>query len=526
MTSQTDKAGTDGGAQSTPGKASPLSFPELMLLTIAAGLATFMEILDITIANVSIPTISGSLGVSPNQGTWIISAYSVAAAIAIPLTGWLARRVGEVKLFVASVFAFTLISTLAAFSTNLPMLVSLRLLQGFVSGPMVPLSQTLLVRNFPPEKRGTALGLWAMTIILAPVCGPLLGGYISDNYHWSWIFLINIPVGIFCVTAIAMLMRGRETPIIKVPLDTVGLALMVVGIGALQLMIETGKEYDWFESSYIIALAVISVVALTFFIAWVWLSPQPIVDLRLFKDTNFRYGVIVLALGYMTFFGSVVVVPLWLQTVMGYTPFRAGLAIAPLGLFMLVLSPIIGKNVAKLNLRFLATIAFTVMGAVSFWNSFFSLDIDFFQIIYPRFIQGLGMACFFIPLQNLTLSNIPLDRMASATSLSNFFRTLAAAVGTAVSVTMWERLASHHRARLVDNISEYSNARMVYSEFLARTGLDQIQSNAVVERVINAHSSMLATNQFFMYSAAAFFSLTILVWFIKPVKRAMHPAGR
>lgn len=520
MTSQIIKAGTGAGATGVPGKAKPLSSSQLILLAVAAGLATFMEILDITIANVSIPTISGSLGVSPNQGTWIISAYAIAAAIAIPLTGWLARRIGEVRLFVSSVFAFTVISALAALSTNLPMLVALRLLQGFVSGPMVPLSQTILVRNFAPEKRGTALAFWAMMAVLAPVCGPLLGGYISDNFHWAWIFLINIPIGIFCVAAIATLMRGQETPTVKSPLDIVGLALMVIGIGALQLMIETGKDYDWFESSYIVTLAVISGVTLTFFVAWAWLSSQPIVDLRLFKDTNFRYGIILLALGYMTFFGSVVVVPLWLQSVMGYTPFRAGLAIAPIGLFPLVLSPIIGKNVARLNLRLLVTIAFTVMGSVALWNSFFALDIDFFQIIYPRLFQGLGMSCFFIPLQNLALSNILPDRMASATSLLNFFRTLAAAMGTAISVTMWERLASRHRAWLVENISEYTNAKTAYSEFLLRTGMAPHQSDAVVELVVNAHSSMLATNQFFRYSAVAFFTLALLVWFIKPVRKA------
>jgi MFS transporter, DHA2 family, multidrug resistance protein len=290
----------------------PLHGAPLVMLTIATALSTFMEILDITIANVSIPTISGALGVSSSQGTWIISSYSVAAAIAVPLTGWLARRVGEVKLFTISVLLFTLMSALAAFSVNLPMLVTLRLLQGFVSGPMVPLSQTLLVRNFPPEKRGAAMGLWAMTVILAPIAGPLLGGYISDNYHWSWIFLINIPIGLFGGITVWTLMRKYEAPTMKVPLDVVGLILLVVGVGSLQLMLEIGKDYDWFASSFIVALAIIAAVTLTFFIAWVLTSHQPIVDLHLFNDKNFRFGVIVLSVGFMTYFGTVVIVPLWL----------------------------------------------------------------------------------------------------------------------------------------------------------------------------------------------------------------------
>lgn len=523
MSTQATAPGASGAAQPTP--PAPLQGPALILLTIAAALSTFMEILDITIANVSIPTIAGSLGVSSSQGTWIISAYSVAAAIAVPLTGWLARRIGEVKLFVFSVLAFTFMSALAAFSVNLPMLVILRLLQGLVSGPMVPLSQTLLVRNFPPEKRGAALGLWAMTVILAPICGPLMGGYISDNYHWSWIFLINIPIGLFGAIAIWTLMRKRDSATKKIPIDGIGLALMVTGIGSLQLMLEIGKDYDWFASPFIIALGVIAIVALTFFIAWVLMSDQPIVDLQLFGDLNFRYGVILLSVGFMTYFGSVVVFPLWLQTVMGYTSAQAGMAMAPIGIFTLILSPIIGRNITRLNLRALATFAFIVMGAVSLWNSLMSLDVDFWDIVNPRLVQGIGMACFFMPVQSLMLSNITPDRMAAASGLSNFLRTLGAAMGTAISVTLWEHLATSHHARLVENVTAYSPVGNEYFNTLKASGLSAEQAYATMERMINAQSYMLATNQFFVVCAIAFFALTGLVWLTKPKKLASAPSG-
>ena len=496
----------------------PLTGPALLLLTIAAALSTFMEILDITIANVSIPTIAGALGVSTSQGTWIISAYSVAAAIAVPLTGWLARRIGEVKLFVISVLAFTLMSTLAAFSVNLPMLVGFRLLQGLVSGPMVPLSQTLLVRNFPPEKRGAAMGIWAMTVIVAPICGPLLGGYISDNFHWSWIFLINIPIGLFGSLTIWTLMHKRDSATARLPLDIVGLVLMVIGIGSLQLMLEIGKDHDWFASPLITALGLIALVALTFFIAWTLTSRQPVVDLSLFKDINFRYGVILLSVGFMTYFGSVVIFPLWLQTVMGYTAAQAGMAMAPIGIFTLILSPIIGKNVARLNLRVLATFSFCVMGGVSFWNSFMSLDVTFWNIVNPRLVQGIGMACFFLPVQSLMLSNITPDRMAAASGLSNFLRTLGAAMGTAISVTAWERLASSHHARLTENVSAFSSQSNSYLGLLQSGGLSLEQAYAAIERVITAQSLMLATNQFFAYCAVAFFLLTGVVWLTRPRK--------
>ncbi len=496
----------------------PLQGRALLLLTVAAALSTFMEILDITIANVSIPTIAGALGVSTSQGTWIISAYSVAAAISVPLTGWMARRFGEVRLFVMSVLAFTLMSTLAAFSFNLPMLVALRLLQGFVSGPMVPLSQTLMVRNFPPEKRGAAMGLWAMTVIIAPICGPLLGGFISDNFHWSWIFLINIPIGLFGSLTVWTLMKKRDSATVKMPLDGIGLLLLVLGVGCLQLMLEIGKDYDWFESSFIITLAMLAVIGLTFFIAWTWTSKQPVVDLKLLKDKNFRYGVILLSVGFMTYFCTVVVVPLWLQSVMGYNATQAGMAMAPIGIFTVILSPIIGKNVARLNLRLLATMAFLILGSVCLWNSRMTLDVTFWDIVNPRLLQGVGLAFFFIPVQSLMLANITPDRMAAASGLSNFLRTAGAAMGTAISVTAWEHLSSSHRAHLVENITPYSTPSLQLMDSLHSAGMTTEQSYAVLDRTIGAQSFMLATNDFFLYCAVAFYLLTGLVWLTRAKK--------
>lgn len=496
----------------------PLQGIKLIMLCIAAATATFMEILDITISNVAIPAISGSLGIAISQGTWIISAYSVAAAIAVPITGWAAKRYGEVRLFVISVIAFTIASALAAFATNLCMIGTFRFIQGFVSGPMVPLSQTLIIRAFPPEKKGVAMSIWAMTVILAPICGPLLGGYISDNWHWSWIFLINIPPGLMCAITVYLLMSKRDSPTQNVPLDYMGLILLIVGIGSLQLMLELGRDADWFSSTYIVVLAITAVVGLTFFIGWALTHPTPIVDLRLFKDRNFCYGSIILSVGFMIYFGIVVILPLWLQTIMHYTATDTGLVIAPVGIGMIIFAPIVGKNINRLNLQIILSLGFFIMGAVSMWNGFMALHIDYAHIVYPRLLQGVGMACFFIPVQSLMLSNISTDKTASAAGLSNFLRALATAFSSASSVTLWENMTQYNRANLVEHFNGFTPTAQNYIDALKLRGIEGQQALAVIERTIHEESAMVSTNTFFFYCGGAFFALIFLVWLTKRIK--------
>ncbi|HJV97211.1 MAG TPA: DHA2 family efflux MFS transporter permease subunit, partial [Albitalea sp.] len=297
----------------------PLTGSALALVTVGLSLGTFMQVLDTTISNVSIPAIAGDLAASPNQGTWVITSFAVSNAIMLPITGWLARRVGEVRLFVAATLLFTVASWLCGLATNLPMLIAFRVLQGAVAGPMIPLSQSLLLANYPPEKKGMALALWSMTVIVAPIFGPILGGWITDNISWPWIFYINIPVGFLSAFITWELLRQRDTETVRHPIDGVGLALLIVGIGCLQILLDKGNELDWFGSPLIVALAVVSAVALSFFIAWELTEAHPVVDLQLFRNRNFAIGTIVLSLAYLTFFGNVVILPLWLQTQMEYT---------------------------------------------------------------------------------------------------------------------------------------------------------------------------------------------------------------
>ncbi|HEU5398772.1 MAG TPA: DHA2 family efflux MFS transporter permease subunit, partial [Gammaproteobacteria bacterium] len=314
------------------GNQAPITGFNLILLTVGVSLAVFMNILDTSIANVAIPTIAGDLAISPNQGTWVITSFTVSLAISLPLSGWMARRFGEVKLFLWTTGLFALLSLACGLAPNLGSLVLLRVLQGAAAGPMIPLSQSLLMHNYPPEKHGTALSIWSMTAVVAPVLGPLLGGWITDNYSWPWVFYINVPIGIASVWITWRLLRGRETETERRPIDRIGLGLLAIGVAALQILLDKGNELDWFSSTTIQVLAVISAVFLAFFVAWELTEQHPIVDLTLFRQRNMTVGTLAITLGYLTYFANVVVFPLWLQTEMGYTATEAGIASAPIGI--------------------------------------------------------------------------------------------------------------------------------------------------------------------------------------------------
>lgn len=330
-----DKPKSSAGGAPYP----PLEGATRIIGSIALSTAVFMNVLDTSIANVSIPTISGDLGVSTSQGTWVITSFAVANAITVPLTGWLTQRFGQVRLFLTSTLLFVLASWLCGFSPTLEALIGFRVLQGAVAGPMIPLSQALMLASFPKHKAGMALAVWSMTTLVAPVAGPLLGGWISDNYTWPWIFYINVPVGLLAAWISWRVYRDRESQTRKLPIDKVGLLLLVVWVGALQIMLDKGKELDWFASPVIIALAATAFVAFVFFLIWELTDAHPVVDLRLFKERNFTVGALTLAVAYGVFFGNVVLLPLWLQSNMGYTATYAGMVTAPVGLLAILLTP-------------------------------------------------------------------------------------------------------------------------------------------------------------------------------------------
>ncbi|WP_333897299.1 multidrug efflux MFS transporter permease subunit EmrB [Mixta calida] len=495
----------------------PLEGAQLVLMTIALSLATFMQVLDSTIANVAIPTIAGNLGASNSQGTWVITSFGVANAISIPITGWLAKRIGEVRLFVWSTIAFALASFLCGVANSLTTLILFRVIQGLVAGPLIPLSQSLLLSNYPPAKRSIALSLWAMTVVVAPICGPILGGWISDNYHWGWIFFINVPIGIVVTILTLQTLRNRETKTEIRPIDTVGLVLLVVGIGALQIMLDRGRELDWFSSTEIIVLTVVAVVALSVLFVWEMTDDHPVVDLTLFKSRNFTIGCLSISLAYMLYFGSIVLLPQLLQEVYGYTATWAGLASAPVGIFPVILSPIIGRFAHRIDMRKLVTFSFIMYAVCFYWRAgTFEPGMDFGASAWPQFIQGLAVACFFMPLTTITLSGLPPERLAAASSLSNFLRTLAGSIGTSITTTMWTNRESMHHSYFSESITPYSsNAQETYRQ-LEQLGMSQQQASGYIAQQITNQGLIISANEVFWLSAGIFLMLVITIWFARP----------
>jgi DHA2 family multidrug resistance protein len=496
----------------------PLHGTQLLLGSVALALATFMNVLDTSIANVSIPTISGDLGVSPNQGTWVITSFAVANAISVPLTGWLTQRFGQVRLFITSILLFIIASWLCGLAPNIQMLIAARVLQGAVAGPMIPLSQALLLNTYPKEKSGVGLSIWAITTLVAPVVGPVLGGWISDNYSWPWIFYINVPVGLITTAIIWQIYRTRESPTRKLPIDGIGLALLVVWVGALQIMLDKGKELDWFNSSTVVALASISVIGLVFFLIWELTEKHPVVDLSLFKRRNFWTGVIAFSLGYGTFFGNLVILPLWLQTQMGYTATSAGLILAPVGFLAILLTPMIGKNLTKWDPRWVASIGFATFALVFFLRSHFNTSIDTAGLMIPTILQGIPMAMFFVPLTAILLSGLPPERIPSATGLANFCRILLGGFGSSIATTLWDRRSAFHQAQLTEAANVFNPIFAQSVQNAQALGAGTEQAHNLIERNIIVQAGMLGVNDIFFVSSILFVVLIGFIWLSKPTK--------
>jgi DHA2 family multidrug resistance protein len=496
----------------------PLQGRALAIGTIALSLATFMNVLDTSIANVSLPSIAGDLGVSTDAGTWVITSFGVANAISLPLTGWLTRRFGQVRLFTTSIVLFVLASMLCALAPSIEMLILFRVLQGAVAGPMIPLSQSLLLSSYPRARAGTALALWSITTLVAPVVGPLLGGWITDNISWPWIFYINVPVGIVAGFATWLIYQKRETMTERVPIDKVGLALLVVWVGALQVLLDKGKDLDWFGSGQIVALALVAAIGFAIFLVWELTERHPIVDLSLFARRNFWTSALAMSLAYGTFFGNVVLLPLWLQQYMGYTATLAGVALAPVGVLAILLTPAVGRYIGRVDPRLFATAAFCIFALALGMRSRFTTDATMLTVLVPTIVQGAAMACFFVPLVSLALAGLPPSRVPSASGLFNFSRITAGSFGTSIATTLWDRRATIHHAQLAEHLGAVSSPSADSLSALSTTGLGTEQGYDVLNRSLDQQAFTMSADDIFYASAIVFLLLIGVIWLARPLR--------
>lgn len=498
--------------------------PEIILATIALSLASFMNILDMTIVNTAISHIAGDFAVPYSQGTWVITTYAVAEAIMLPLTGWLTQRFGTLKLFIWGTVSFIFASILCGISTSMEMLLFSRILQGVVGASMIPLSQTLLLSIYPPEKRGAAIGLWSMTLVLAPIAGPILGGWLTDNANWRWAFYINIPLGIFVVLTTLVVFKKLKWKdvIVKTPVDIIGIILLVVGIGSLQLMLDKGSEHDWFNDNFIICLGIISFIFMITFIIWELHQKNPIVDLKYFKDRNFTVGVIALAIGSTAFFATVVIIPIWLQNYLGYTAYDSGITTATTSVFVVLLAPLIGLNMHKFDSRKLVAFGFIAFFVAAYFGANLTPDVTQEHIALTRLYIGVGLAFFFIPLNNILLANVPDNEIAAASGIANFMRNIGNSFGTSLVVSHFNSLQASYHEQLVSTVHTGNNS---YNEVMNQIGGATESNMAYLNHIVNGQAALLGINNIIFLSGIIMLCLIPLLFIAKKSNKVIEGSG-
>lgn len=496
----------------------PLKGFKLFFLSMAIGMGTLLISVDSFIANVAIPTIAGDLGVSTDEGSWVVTSFTVANAMVVPLTGWLGARFGLVRLFTFSTLAFSFMSWVCGISFTLPMLLMGRFLQGFCSGCLIPLSQSLLISIYPSHKRGLAIGIWGLVAMVGPVIGPTLGGWITDNYGWGWIFYINVPIGIFSGIVTFALMRDRETKREKIPVDKMGLTLFWVGIAALQLMLDRGNDLDWFGNSWIVFLTIVSVICLTFFVIWEIYHPAPIIDIKLFKDLNFTVGTFTASFGMAIIFASLIVEPLWVQAQLDYTPLWSGLTLAPFGIFAVILFPLLGRYLHLFNLKILIASSLLLFAWSNFVMSNLYLQVPYWAISWPRLLQGAAFAFLFVPITSIALSNVSAEKTASGAGIFSFMRMLFVGIGVSLSVTFWQRRAQFYHSRLAESAIPSNPAYGEYVGDLAQLDITGQKATGVIYDELVRQAFTFSMLDLFYLSAWMCLLMILIVFIIRTPK--------
>lgn len=499
----------------------PLKGGALWLAASILALANFIAVLNMTITNVAVPTIAGSIGIASSQGTWIITSYAVAEAITVPLTGWLSARFGAVRVFTTSMMLFGMSSILCGLSNSLGMLVAFRILQGLCGGPMMPLTQTLLLRIFPREKAPAAIAMWSMTTLIAPIMGPIVGGYMCDNASWGWVFFVNVPIALIGSRIGWNLLKRYQNDPQRSPIDFIGLGLLILWVGALQIMLDEGKDHDWFASTEICLLAVTAVVGFLAFLIWELTEKHPIVDLRVFRHRGYTMALVTLVLGFGGYFGIGVLTPLWLQRYMGYTATWSGMTTAWSGVFAVMVAPFAAKLSARVDARRLVFFGLSWLALMTFIRSFGFTDMTYWQIALPLLFMGFGMPFFFVPLNSIALSSVNPEETASAAGLMSFLRTLGGAIATSVVNTSWENRMRLNHADLAGQIDPTGEA----TRSLLETGMGMDGVRNTLDRLLEVQSVMLSTNQLFFVIAIVLFISGCTIWLAPRSSRVTNAGG-
>jgi len=488
--------------------APPMQGASLAAAVFVLSLATFIVILDTTIINVAVPHIAGAFASSASEGTWAITSYAVAEAFTVPLSGWLVARFGVVRTFMVAIIGFAVFSMLCGVASSLTMLVVFRVFQGLCGGPLMPASQTLIMRVTPPHRVELAMGLWMMTTILAPIAGPILGGLLADGIGWRWAFYINIPVAVICAAGAWWLFRARETFTSRARIDFVGLGLLALWVGALQIMLDNGQNQDWFSSPWILGLLVVSVLGFAVFVIWELTDDHPIVDLRVFRHRGFAVSAAAMTFTFGAFFASIVLMPLWLQVNLGYTSTLSGYVLAFQAVFGVIIAPVAAVLMTRLDARLIMSAGLIILALSIFYRAGYALNISFEKMILPQLAMGIGIPLFFVPLMTISMTSVTPQETAAASGLINFLRTIAGAIATAVTVSAWSTDAASSRSDLVGrlNVSHDLMTR------LEDRGLGVNQALHSLDGLVESQSIMLATNHMFLLLGAVVGITALGVW--------------
>jgi MFS transporter, DHA2 family, multidrug resistance protein len=506
------------------------------IVAVAVMFATFMEVLDTTVVNVSLPHIAGSLSASVDEASWALTSYLVANAIILPMTGWIANYFGRKRTLLAAVFGFTAASVLCGLAPTLPMLIFFRIVQGATGGALQPLSQAVMLEAFPPQDRGKAMAFWGFGIVVAPMLGPVLGGWLTDNYSWRWVFYINLPVGLASVIMTRLFIF--DPPYIRRSsrgVDYWGIGLLALGVGAVQVVLDKGQEEDWFGSTWIVVTLIAGAIGIAWFIIHELRTRDPVVHLRVFKDRTYSAGVFLMTVLGFVLYGSMLLLPILLQTLLGYPALNAGVAMALRGLGSFLMMPVVGTVLGRFDPR--KVLAVGLVGASwTLWSlSRLNLNAGYWDIFWPQFIQGASLALLFVPLTTATMDPIPKEEMGNATSMFNLMRNLGGSVGIAAATTFLFRRQQFHIHQLVSNVTQYDSQVRVWmagvqSSMVAR-GSDPVaamrQSYGAMWGMVQRQASMLAFLDTFRAMAVVFLLVLPLLFLMKKPKHhrgggAMH----